>query len=102
MSTDHSLAKEWPIQPITIIVGWSAGGSSDLYTRMLAEALTKNLGVPVVVENKPGAAGLLSLGLISKTKPDGYTLGFMSGTAITEKPFIREVPFDPIKGFSYI
>jgi len=102
MGTRYSFAKEWPSQPITIIVGWSAGGSSDLFTRMLTEALTKNLGIPVIVENKPGAASLLSLSLVSKAKPDGYTLSFMSCTAITEKPFIREVPFDPIKGFSYI
>lgn len=97
-----SLAKEWPSEQITMYVGWSAGGASDLVSRMLAEAVSKSLGVPVIVENKPGAAGLLALSLVSKAKPDGYTLGFMSCTAITEKPFLREVPFDPIKGFSYI
>lgn len=102
MPTCLSSAEEWPNKPINIIVGYAAGGFSDLYTRMLAEALTKSLATPVIVENKPGAASLLSLSLVSKSKPDGYTLGFMSCTAITEKPFLREVPFDPIKGFSYI
>ncbi len=96
-------AKEWPSEPITILVGWSAGGSSDLISRMLAEALSKSLGVPVLVENKPGAASLLALSLVSKAKPDGYTLGQMSCSAITEKPFLRkDFPFDPVKGFSYI
>jgi tripartite-type tricarboxylate transporter receptor subunit TctC len=98
-----SLAKEWPSEQITMYVGWSAGGASDLVSRMLAEAVSKSLGVPVIVENKPGAAGLLALSLVSKAKPDGYTLGFMSCTAITEKPFLRsDIPFDPIKGFTYI
>ena len=96
-------AKEWPSEPITILVGWSAGGSSDLISRMLAEALSKSLGVPVIVEDKPGASSLLALSLVSKAKPDGYTLGQMSCTAVTEKPFLRpNFPFDPIKGFTYI
>ena len=99
----RALAAEWPSEPITILVGWSAGGSSDLISRMLAEALSKSLGVPVLVENKPGASSLLALSQVSKAKPDGYTLGQMSCTAVTEKPFLRpNFPFDPIKGFSYI
>jgi tripartite-type tricarboxylate transporter receptor subunit TctC len=96
-------AKDWPSQTINMIVGWGAGGSSDLTTRMLSEALQKSLGVPVVVENKTGAASLLSLRFVSMAKPDGYTLGFMSCTAITEKPFFtKNFPFDPINGLSYL
>jgi tripartite-type tricarboxylate transporter receptor subunit TctC len=96
-------AKEWPSDPITILVGWSAGGSSDLISRMMAEALSKSLGVPVLVENKPGASSLLALSQVSKAKPDGYILGQMSCTAVTEKPFLRpDFPFDPVKGFTYI
>jgi len=95
-------AKDWPNEPIHLLMGWGAGGSTDLISRMLSESLSKSLKTPVIVENRTGAAGLLALSLVSKAKPDGYTLGFMSCTAITEKPFLREVPFDPIKGFSYI
>jgi len=92
-------AKDWPNEPIHLLMGWGAGGSTDLISRMLSESLSKSLKTPVIVENRTGAAGLLALSLVSKAKPDGYTLGFMSCTAITEKPFLREVPFDPIKGF---
>jgi tripartite-type tricarboxylate transporter receptor subunit TctC len=71
-------------------------------TRMLGKSLEGILKVPVVVENKPGGAGLIALGKVYKAKPDGYTLGSLSATAITEKPFLRKVPFDPQKGFTYI
>ena len=102
IGVQSSSAAEWPSKPIHIIVGWGAGGTTDLVTRMLANALGDMLGVPVVVENKPGGAGLVALGYVSKAAPDGYTLGSISCSAITEKPFIRKVPFDPINGFSYI
>jgi tripartite-type tricarboxylate transporter receptor subunit TctC len=95
-------AAQYPSEPIHIIVGWGAGGTTDLVTRMLANALGDILKVPVVVENKTGGAGLIALGYVSKAKPDGYTLGSLSCSAITEKPFVRKVPFDPINGFSYI
>lgn len=95
-------AQEWPSNPIVIIVGFPAGGNTDLISRSLADTLTKMLKVPVVVENKAGAAGLLALGSLTKAKPDGYTLGFMSCSAITEKSLISKAPFDPVHGFSYI
>jgi tripartite-type tricarboxylate transporter receptor subunit TctC len=96
-------AGEWPSQPITLIVGWAPGGSSDIPSRALAESMSKTLGVPVVVENKPGASGHLSLSMVSKAKPDGYTIGFLATTAITDKPFfVKNLPFDPIKGFTYL
>ena len=102
MGVRFSFADEWPGRPIQIIVGFSAGGTSDLITRALAESLKKTLGVPVVVENKPGAASLLALGQVAKAKPDGYTLGQISCNSITERPFFMQVPFDPVKAFSYI
>lgn len=96
-------AQGWPSQPITLIVGWAAGGSSDIVSRTLADSMSKTLGVPVVVENKTGASGHLALSLVSKAKPDGYTIGFLATTAITDKPFfVKNLPFDPINGFTYL
>jgi tripartite-type tricarboxylate transporter receptor subunit TctC len=69
---------------------------------MIGEELEKSLGVPVTVVQKMGGAGLIGAGYVAKSKPDGYTLLFLSCSAITEKAFIREVPFDPKHGFSYI
>jgi tripartite-type tricarboxylate transporter receptor subunit TctC len=103
MTASPLSAKEWPNQPITLVVGWAAGGSSDIVSRTLADSMTKTLGVPVVVENKTGASGHLSLSLVSKAKPDGYTIGFLATTAITDKPFfVKNLPFDPINGFTYL
>ena len=102
MGSQSLRAAEWPSKPITIIMPWGAGGSSDLLTRMLADALERGLGVPLVVENKTGGAGLVGASYVAKAEPDGYTLLFLSCSAITEKPFIRKVPFDPAKGFSFI
>jgi tripartite-type tricarboxylate transporter receptor subunit TctC len=102
MQFNFSEAKDWPSGSITMIMPYGAGSATDLLARMHCEAVQKSLGVPVIVENRTGAGGLLGLSLLSKAKADGYTFGFMSGTAITEKCFMREPPFDPIKSFSYI
>lgn len=100
--TNFSYGQEWPSKPIHIIVGWAAGGNTDIVTRALARNVEKDFGVPVIVENKTGGAGLIALGYVAKAKPDGYTLASIIGSAITEKPFLMEVPFDPIHEFSWI
>lgn len=95
-------AEKWPTKPITIIYPWGAGSGGDILTRMIADNLQKSFGVAVVVENKAGGTGMIGASYVSKTKPDGYTLLYLSCTAITEKPFVAKVPFDPIRGFTYI
>lgn len=74
---------EWPSKPITLLCGYSAGGSSDLGSRYLAEALKKQLGVPVVVENVPGSGSWLAWNqLLQNTKPDGYTFALVNLSAL--------------------
>ena len=70
----------YPNKPITLIVPYSAGGSSDVGARLMAKRLEKELGQPVVVENVPGAAGWMGWSKLSKAKPDGYTLSLMNMT----------------------
>jgi len=98
----YSYGKEWPTEPITIIYPWSPGGSGHIVTTMVADALQKELGVPVIVEPHAGGAGLIGAALAVRAKPDGNTLFYLSCSAITEKPFARKVPFDPEKAFTYI
>lgn len=86
-------ADEFPTKPITLIVPWSAGGGTDAIARALAKSGEKHLGVPVVVENKPGGTGAIGLGETVKAAPDGYTLAVLP----VELSFLKDsgiYPFD--------
>src|SRR6202161_426235 len=71
-------AQDWPVQPIHIIVSFGAGGGADIIGRILADAMQERLGKAVIVENKPGAGGILGNELVAHATPDGYTLGIMT------------------------
>ncbi|RYE61766.1 MAG: tripartite tricarboxylate transporter substrate binding protein [Oxalobacteraceae bacterium] len=75
-------AQPYPNKPIKLIVPYTAGGSTDATARVVGEAMSEILGQPVVIENKPGATATLGIDIVSKSKPDGYTLG-VSGVAAT-------------------
>lgn len=75
-------AKGFPDGPITLICAWPAGGGSDISMRLVAEAASRRLGVPVVVENRPGAAGVIGHRAIAGARADGYTIGMISPDAI--------------------
>ena len=77
-----SQAQTFPSEPITLIVAWPAGGGSDISMRLIADALSKQIGVPVVVLNKPGAGGAIGHREIANAKPDGYTIGMFSSGGI--------------------
>lgn len=80
----------YPHKPIKLVVPASAGGPSDVVARLVGEGLTKALGQPVVVENKPGAAQTLGTAQVAKAEPDGYTLLFTTSTPIVMAPFTRK------------
>jgi len=96
-----SAQDNFPSKPITLLVGYAPGGTSDLSMRYLAEAASKRLGQPVVVVNKPGAGGVLSLSELKAAKPDGYTISFFATGPIISS-HMRQLPIDPIKDFSPI
>src|SRR6267154_380228 len=75
-------AQTFPSEPITLIVAWPAGGGSDISMRLLADAVSKQIKVPVVVLNKPGAGGAIGHREIVNAKPDGYTIGMFSSGGI--------------------
>ncbi|ANN70502.1 tripartite tricarboxylate transporter substrate binding protein [Bordetella bronchialis] len=87
-------AAEWPERPVELIVGFAAGGGTDITARTLAVFLEKELGGSVVVVNKPGASGALGLGLVARAKPDGYTLG------MTNMPGLLTLPIERNAGFT--
>ena len=92
---------DWPNRPITIVVGFSPGGSTDFVARLMAEEFRKTWGQTVVVENKPGAGGNIGANLVAKAKPDGYTLlmGSVGPLAINATLYAK-MPYDNLKDFS--
>jgi tripartite-type tricarboxylate transporter receptor subunit TctC len=87
-------AQDWPQQPIHIIVAFGAGGGADIIGRILADALQERLGKAVIVENKPGAGGILGNELVAKAAPDGYTLGIMTAGQIIAAVTRKDMPYD--------
>lgn len=93
----------WPDKPITLIVPWAAGGSTDILARVLSEGLTKSLGQSVIVENRSGASGNIGTAFVARAQPDGYTLlvGSMS-THVMNQALYANMPFDGVKDFTPI
>jgi tripartite-type tricarboxylate transporter receptor subunit TctC len=95
-------AQDFPAKPVTFIVPWPAGGSTDLAIRALADATQRHLGQPIVIDNKPGASGTLGAAqMAASAKPDGYTIAQIPVT-VFRLPFMTKVTFDPGKDFTYI
>ncbi|OZI34816.1 hypothetical protein CAL29_15225 [Bordetella genomosp. 10] len=96
-------AADYPNNPIRIVVPFAAGGTSDLVTRILAQAMGAELRVPVIVDNRPGAGGNIGSELVARSAPDGYTL--LMGTVATHGinvSLYKSMPFDPVKDFAPI
>jgi tripartite-type tricarboxylate transporter receptor subunit TctC len=91
---------DWPSKQITIVVGFSPGGSTDFVARIMADEFRKAWGQTVVVENKPGAGGNIGANLVAKAKPDGYTLLMGSvGPLAINATLYASMPYDNIKDF---
>jgi tripartite-type tricarboxylate transporter receptor subunit TctC len=98
-----ALAADWPDRPIKIIVTFPPGGSSDILARILAEQLSRKVGQPVVVDNKPGAGGTIGGALVAQAPADGYTLMLSNTTPIALGPFaLEKQPYDPVEAFTHV
>jgi len=97
-----AVAQEYPAKPITLVVPWPAGGSTDIVMRAIADVASKSLGQPIVVDNKAGGSGTVGPATMAATaKPDGYTISQVP-TTIFRMPMMQQAFWDPIKDFSYI
>lgn len=94
-------AADYPNRPVHLIVGYSAGGGSDLTTRLVGKALSEKWHQPVIVENKPGADGTIGAAFVAQAAPDGYTLIMVTGSH-TFPPVGYTIPYDPLKNFAPI
>ena len=95
-------AQDYPNKPITIYVGYGVGGTTDLIARAIATGAEKMLGVPVLVENKTGAAGTVAASLLATKKPDGYSLAVVDSGTISTTTLLLRVNYDPQKDFTPI
>lgn len=94
LSIATSAQAEYPERPIRLVIGYAPGGTGDTLTRLIAEKLTGELPQPVVVENRPGAGGMVGTAYVAKAPPDGYTL-IVASIGVTLYPFLNDsVPYD--------
>ena len=90
----------YPVKPIRLVVAFSPGGTPDMLARMFAPKMSEAWKQPVIVENRPGASGIIGAAIVAKAAPDGYTIlagspGFSITAALTPN-----LPYDPIKDFA--
>ena len=94
---------QYPSKPIRFIVGFPPGGSADPTTRIIGQALSEQMGQPLVVENRPGGDSAIAAEAVSKMAPDGYTIMFASNSGMTAAVALRKQPlYDPLKDFTPI
>jgi len=92
----HAQADNWPAKPIRIVVGFPAGSFTDTIARAVSDQLSKQLGQPVIVDNKPGANGAIGVGEVARSAPDGYTLLVTNSSSITINPQIyKKITYQP-------
>jgi tripartite-type tricarboxylate transporter receptor subunit TctC len=94
-------AQSWPNKPITLVVPTPPGGTTDFSARLVADSMSKTLGVPVLVDNKPGGSGNIGNQFVARAKPDGYTLLVsFSGYHVGNPHLFKQAGWDPIRDFA--
>ncbi|WP_185983036.1 tripartite tricarboxylate transporter substrate-binding protein [Aureimonas mangrovi] len=95
-------AQEYPTQPLTMLVPFSAGGPTDVVARLVAQVMSRELGQQVLVENAAGAGGTLASGRLAQAEPDGYTMLIHHLGIATSATLYRSLPYDPLTAFDYV
>jgi tripartite-type tricarboxylate transporter receptor subunit TctC len=100
--TVRSLAEGYPTRPVRVVVGFPAGGPTDIIARIVAQKLSESLGQNFYVENLPGAGSNLASGQVARATPDGYTIMAISTGFMVNPSLYAHVPYDPVKDFSAV
>ncbi len=95
-------AAGYPNRPVKLLLGFTAGGGSDMVARLVARALGERLGQPVVVDNKPGAGGNIAAEAAAKAPPDGYTLILLPSGHASNAAMKKSLPFDAVQSFAWV
>ena len=102
-SAASALAQTYPAKPIRLVVPFSPGGAADLTARTLGQKMSEQLGQPIVIDNKPGANGVLGIDAVAKSAPDGYTILLTDRGSLAVNPSLyTKLPYDSLKDFAYI
>src|SRR5437879_4325642 len=102
LAAGEATAQQYPSRPIRFLVGSPPGSGNDLVSRLLAQKLAERFGQSVIVEQKPGGAGLLANDALAKSPPDGYTLVLLSGAHPASAALNRALPYDPVRDFGMV
>lgn len=100
--TQPVVAQNYPIKAIRFIVGFAPGGPNDIVARIVGQKLTESFGVPVTVDNRPGADSMIGTQLAARSAPDGYTISMISASATIHPSVYTNVPYDVAKDFSHV
>ncbi len=98
----NTVAQDYPSKPVRIIVPFAPGGGTDLSARIIAQKLSESLGANFVVENRPGAAGIVGTETVAKSKPDGYTMLVVSSSHAMNPAMYEKMPYDTARDFAPI
>ena len=102
-ATLPAMAQDWPSKPITLVVPFPPGGSTDIAARLVAQSLSTSLGQNVIVDNRAGASGNIGSTSVARAKPDGYTLVVSGvGTHAANAGLFANMPYDPVKDFTHV
>jgi tripartite-type tricarboxylate transporter receptor subunit TctC len=95
-------AQNYPTKPIRFIVGFAPGGPNDIVARITSQKLTESFGVPVTVDNRPGADSMIGTQMAARSAPDGYTISMISASSTIHPSMYTNVPYDVAKDFSHV
>jgi len=95
----QAVAQDWPQRPLRMLVGFGAGGGTDILARIVAPTMGTALGQPVVIENRPGAGGSIAANQVAKSAPDGYTAFMLNNGHAVSAVMINPLPYDPVADF---
>jgi tripartite-type tricarboxylate transporter receptor subunit TctC len=96
-------AQSYPNKPVRFVLGYSPGGASDVVARIVGTRLSEALGQPVIIDNRPAAAGSAAAGMVARTPPDGYTLMLAATSTLAVNPSMyKSLPYDSLRDFTYL
>ena len=95
-------AQNYPNKPIRMLVGFATGGSTDIVARLVGQKISEQLGQPIIVENRSGAAGSIAIEKVTASSPDGYTLLMLAGSQVVQASMVRKLPYDLVRDLAPI